>query len=285
MKKTILLLVSLSLIGCGSLKGYKEKSKIPKSTFVAKYYDGENFIDSEAVDRISIHYAYNKLHRINSQSFRAVWEGEINGGANGKNITMSFYDSHAKRSVYVDNKEMTAWGSSNKHTSEFIEPRVHKFRIDFSNGWHTTNFTASFDDYPVVDKNGLKNMFMDGIDPLTKVAYVGAYESDDIYNRVTISIPKLKSPIVIFLSSNNGINWIIDNPYKTNVSHIVINERGGTSITNNQENTKTYALSNFRGNYENYSSTASTIKEITGLGVSYTYGRYGLTKVNIPEAL
>lgn len=193
MKKAILFLVTLSLIGCVSLNGYKEKIKIPKNTFVAKYYDGDKFIASEVVDRISIHYGYNSFHGINSRSFRAVWEGEIDGGTEGKNITMSFYDSHSSRSVYVDNKKMTAWSKNNKYTTEFIEPGTHKIRIELLNRWHTTNFTASFDNYPAVNKNSSKKSFLDGIAPQTKVAYIGAYESDDIYNRATISIPKINT--------------------------------------------------------------------------------------------
>ncbi|MBU2985238.1 hypothetical protein KO528_07735 [Saccharophagus degradans] len=285
MKNFLLFLVSIALIGCSSLNGYKEKIHPLDQAFIAKYFNGEEFIASEKVDRISIHYPWSDFHNINSRSFRAVWEGEIDGGDEGKNVTMSFYDSHASRSVYLDGKKITGWSNSNKHTSEFVEPGIHKLRLEFANGWHTTNFTASFDNYPTVEKNELKNIFKDTVDPLAKVAYIGAYESGDIYNRVTISVPKLKHPIIIFLSSNNGINWIIDNPHKTNVSHVVIRHRGGTSITNNQENTKTFYLNRFRGSYKNYSATASEIRDITGLAVSYTYGEYSLTNVTIPEIL
>ena len=71
----------------------------------------------------------------------------------------------------------------------------------------------------------------------TKILYVGASESSNVFNKVTIALPEYDGEIMLLVSSYQSLNITIDNPYNTSISAIIVNSYNPISSVEGQEAT------------------------------------------------
>jgi uncharacterized protein YecT (DUF1311 family) len=268
---------------CGIASDNERRELIPKGKFKASYYHDKKLVASEIVDAISINYSYNEFMGIPAESFEATWEADIEVKED-TTLILAVSVSWSAVAVYVDDEKITGWSNNNKELPIKVSKGQHRIKIEYTNGWHTVNFNASFVNYPRLTMSDAAKKITPFINNKTKTLYVGAYESGNSYNEAIVKIGKNMGPVVIFLSSYEAIRWKIENPFKVKINAVLFNSYDpGSSVSISTEKTKIFRLSGLPYAYESFAEVSSLIQQLTGVIPSYTYGEYALTHVEVPE--
>lgn len=256
--------------------------KIPKNKYIAYYFCDDNFIGTEIVDAISINYASSEFLNIPSNRFRAIWETNIEPSKGTQTKVLSASVSWSDVNVFLDDKLLQKWSGNDKELPIMLSKKSHRLRVEYANHWHTVNFSASFANYPKIKLDEASHVILPLINDETKAVYIGAYESKSLRNQVVVTIPKIKSPIVLFLSSYSAVNWKIENPSKTKIAGVFFSsyEKGSSVISS--DDGQIINLVGLGYAYENFDEISEKIKQIAGIAPYYKYGEYGLSQVVIP---
>lgn len=256
--------------------------KIPKNKYIAYYFCDDNFVSTEIVDAISINYASSDFLNIPSKRFRAIWETNIEPSKGSQSKVLSTSVSWSDVKVLLDDNLLEKWSGSSKELPIIFSKASHRLRVEYANHWHTVNFSASFANYPKINMDEASHVILPLISSETKAVYIGAYESKNLNNQVVVTIPKIKLPIVLFLSSYEVVNWKIDNPSKTKIAGVFFSsyEKGSSVISSDKG--QIINLIDLGYAYKNFDEISEKIKRISGVVPYYKYGEYGLSQVVIP---
>ncbi len=292
-----------SVLSCAALLNgcFADDSQFEYGPFTASYYfedDGRDpgkgtdgtdpdviatFIAQEEAPYPSIQYSGRELLNIEPYNFHAVWEGELEVFDPMSPINANFDVSRSDVSFFLDGDLIQKWSDSDRTIPLTLEKGVHQVRVEYHNHWHTTGFNVSFTNYPklTVDTANLE------VGPLvlddTKIAYISSYESGTLYNEVTVTVPEYSGSVMLFLSTYDSINWVINNPNKTKIAGVVLNSYGQGSTLLKGDGVPVYEVTDLSRDYDEFSQARTDIQIITGQSPGYTYGSYALSEVIIPS--
>jgi hypothetical protein len=273
----IAIILILTLCGCS----VSSNPPVPSSNFTAYYYDNTSLVGTETVERPAINYAYSDFLGIDSYNFHAIWKGYITVQDTAKSIDINFDVSWSDVSLKIDGKLISSWSNSNKSIAHIFTPGVHSIEIEYFNNWPTTDFNTSFTTNTPYTKDETITPITSLIDTDTKIVYVGAYESGNLYNDTTINLDNTSNKVFLFLSSYDSFRWIIHNPYGVQVSGIAYSSYSGVSDIEADSTIPMFEISDMSYGYNNFSSPSSDILYITGRTPDYTYGEYALTDTTV----
>jgi len=292
-----------SVLSCAALLNgcIAEDSQFEYGPFTASYYfedDGRDagkgtdgtdpdviatYIAQEEAPYPSINYVWSELLNIESYNFHAVWEGELEVFDPIKPINANFDVSWSDVSFFLDGDLIQKWSNSNRIIPLTLEKGVHQVRVEYHNHWHTTGFNVSFTNYPKLTVDTAKPEIGPLVLDDTKIVYISSYESDTLYNEVTVTLPEYGGSVMLFLSTYNSINWVINNPNKTKIAGVVLKSYGPGSTLLKGDGVSIYEVTDLSRNYDDFSQARTDIQAITGQSPDYTYGSYGLSEVIIPS--
>ena len=285
-KETLKMIAALAfflIAGC-DLTDNEKATKI--GPFKATYYSGlkSEPVFAESVELPSMKYSYNHFHEIDAKEFRAEWDGSIEVYKNEQPVNISFDVSWAEVSLYIDDRLVESWYKSNKTIPVSLTKGTHSIKIKYKNNWHTVGFNTSFSSYPDLNIENAHGILKSIISDDTKVIYIGAYESSDTYNRISVSMPKSKDSILLIISSNNSVNWVLDSEMLSDVSGIIVSSKNGQStIKNIDEKVPVYSMKGIENEYKSFSRAKRDVMKITGKEPSYVFGEYSMASVVIPR--
>lgn len=276
-----------------------EKPDYSVGPFSAKYYyedDGRNpgtgtdgtdstivpvLMYEETVTRPAINYIYDYEFGIDSYNFYGEWEGEVVVN-NETEINANFDLSWSDVSFYVDDTLILKWNNSNKIIPLSLATGTHNIRIEYHNHWHTTGFNVSFTNYRKSDTSeDISGIMSDN----AQISYIAAHESswnNSKYNEIEITLPAGDTPHVLFLSSYNAVNWIINNPYNASLEGVVFYSYGPGSTVSNAADAFIIEASNLTYDFRDSAKQAADVKSMTGREPDYMFSQYGMLDVGIP---
>lgn len=241
------------------------------------------FIAQEETPYPSVNYSWNDLLNIDSYNFHGVWEGELEILDSNAPINANFDVSWSDVSFFLDGELIEKWNNSNRVIPLSLEKGVHQVRVEYHNHWHTTGFNVSFTDYSKLTVDTAAAEIKPLVSDDTKVASVGVYESNTLYNEITVTVPESSGSIMLFLASYNAVNWVINNPSKTKIAGVVLRSYGPGSTVQKGGDISVYEVSDLSWSYDDFSQVSHNIETITGKTPDFTYGSYGLSEVSIPS--
>jgi len=252
--------------------------------FTATYYDGDKFVASEEVDRPAINYAYSDFHGIPSSSFRATWTGTIEVFDEPEIIDLNFDVSWSDVSLFIDGEQTSSWSNGNRTITREFSPGVHEISIEYANNWHTTGFNTSFTTNTAYSKAEAKDLVAPYIDSDTRIVYVGAYESADLYNDTTVTIDSTADRVFLFLSSYDSLNWIIQNPGGVTITGIAYSSYSEVATVTINSAIPTLEIDGLAYGYADFSEPEADIGYLTGRSPDYSYADYALgdTTIEVP---
>ena len=201
------------------------KGSIPKSGFKAFYFnvnEPKNIIASEKVNSISVNYAYESFHGIDSHKFGAYWVGKVDFKKDEKKV-ISVDLSRSKVRIIVDGLVLYE-GESRTEIPYLFKKGSHKIEVEFLNQWHTTDLMVNI--LPYTKKYTLKEIEeeLKALSPEKfEFWYVGVYESRNKNHQIDLNIKKSTKPIVLLLNGYSSVVWNINNPHKTKIAAVILN--------------------------------------------------------------
>lgn len=268
--------------------------------FTAKYYveeDGSNpgegtdgsdplivplLKHTETVTRPAVAYPYAYEFEIDSYNLYAQWVGEIIIHEE-TNLSASFDVSWSDVSFYIDDTLISKWANSNKIIPLSLDVGSHSLRIEYHNHWHTTGFNVSFTNYTKTD---VSEDISSKINDSTQISYIVTYEVDDStsrYNEAEITLPQSDRPQLLFLSSSDAINWVLKNPYNTELQGIVFNSYGPGTTVSNTGNAFILEASDLSRDRADLSQARADIVSMTGREPDYIFNEYSMVNIEIPD--
>ncbi|WP_413699957.1 hypothetical protein ACLKMH_21910 [Psychromonas sp. KJ10-10] len=116
---------------------------MPLNSFKAFYINTNNrkkLLLPATLNRHAIKYSYKDLHDIDSNDFGAYWVGMFEF-TEDQELQFNVHLSWASTRIIVDGFVVYEGGSKTKVPYLFTKGR-HKIEVEFTNNWHTTNFSA-----------------------------------------------------------------------------------------------------------------------------------------------
>lgn len=252
--------------------------------FTASYYNGTTFVASESVARPSIRYAWADFNGIDSPNFHAIWTGNIEVFDTPKLIDMNFEVSWSDVSLFVDGVAIASWSNSNTTIQHEFSPGIHEVKIEYFNHWHTTGFDVSFTTNTMYTKADAISLIAPQIDANTKIIYVGAYESADLYNNSKVTLSSATGKVFLFLTSYSSINWIIQNPANVTITGIAYSSYSTGATVTADTAIPQFEIAWLAYGYTDFSAPSADITSLIGRAPDYLSGAYGLTEavISIP---
>ncbi len=229
---------------------------LPSSGFFAYYFrmsEPNKVVFREKVKDIAINYAGYDFHGIDSRDFGGYWVGEINfDRPTVQNVSVDLSWSSAR--IMID-KRIIYDGKNNSRTIPVaFSAGKHLVEVEYSNGWHTTEFAVSFTDKKKMLSSGdIKKYFRENKMLLGDfdVFYAGAYESDNKDLTLPLNILPNKKPIVLVLSSYSMVKWVINNPHRVEIKVILLGSYDtGTEVRGVDKSTKLLYAKGQIGGYQ-----------------------------------
>lgn len=245
--------------------------------FTVSYYNGTTFVASESVARPSINYAWADFNGIDSPNFHAIWTGNIEVFDTPKLIDMNFEVSWSDVSLVVDGVAIASWSNSNTTIQHEFSPGIHEVKIEYFNHWHTTGFDVSFTTNTMYSKADAIGLMAPQIDANTKIIYVGAYESADLYNNSTVTLSSATGKVFLFLTSYSSINWIIKNPANVTITGIAYSSYSTGATVTADTAIPQFEIAGLAYGYTDFSAPSADITSLIGRAPDYLSGAYGLT--------
>ena len=259
---------------------------IPINKFKGFYFNRRrptNVIATNEVDYPTINYGWSDFHGIGSKMFGAYWVGNLKFERD-EDREILIHQGHSNTKLYI-NDELIFSGDSEKRLLHTFRKGLNKVEVEYINGWHTT--TVSVIIRPIVkvyDNSTAKEQLRKIVKPESEIYYVGAYESSDLFNRVTVKLKATNHPVVLFLSSYNPVLWIIDNTYDVDIDAIVYRENSLIKYAEN-ETSKTFAIKELPTAHKvrQLRKISRAIHTITGQSLTGFAGEYDISVVPVPE--
>jgi hypothetical protein len=209
------------------------KNIIPTNKFKAFYINTnkpKKVIASEEMNRISINYAYNYFHNINSKDFGGYWVGNFIYKKT-ENMQLNISQSWAKTRIIIDGMVVYE-GTNNARVPFTFTKGKHKIEVEFINNWHTTNFMVSIQQKEKkYTREEIQKKLKKYTSKNSEVLFVGAYESKKNNQNITLKIAKSAKPIILVLSSYSSVVWVIKNPYKVKIEAVIYSAaKPGTEV-------------------------------------------------------
>jgi len=209
-------------------KTLNPKNIIPNNKFQA-FYINTNYpkkvIASETVAKARINYNGSDFHGIKSEDFGAYWVGIFDFKSTQK-MQIQVSQSWSKTRIIIDGMVIYEDGHNSQGLAYTFTKGKHKVEVEYINNWHTTNFMVNIQaKQKLYSRNELKQTLKKISSKNSKLYLVGAYESSKKDQSIRLNIAKSKTPIVLVLSNNNVVDWIIKNPHKVKIEAIIISSR------------------------------------------------------------
>lgn len=252
--------------------------------FTASYYNSTTFVASESVARPAINYAFANFHGISSSNFHAIWTGNIEVFDAPQLIDMNFEVNWSDVSLFVDGVAINSWSNSNTIIQHEFSPGIHEVKIEYFNHWNTTGFDVSFTTNTMYSKVEAASIIAPQIDANTKIIYVGAYESADLYNNSTVTLSGVTGKVFLFLTSNDSINWIIQNPANVTITGIAYSSYSTVATVTADTAIPQFEIAGLAYGYTDFTAPSADITSLIGRGPDYLSGAYALTEavISIP---
>jgi hypothetical protein len=292
-KGLLLGIVPFLITGC-------ETEPFTVQPFTAKYYVEEDGMNpgagndgsdtsivpvlkyTETVTRPAIAYSYDNEFDIDSHNLYATWEGNITANED-TTLNANFDVSWSDVSFYLDDLLVSKWANSDKVIPLTLETGEHTVRIEYHNHWHTTGFNASFTNYTQTDTSEDLSAL---VTETTQISFIDAYEADtgnSRYNEVVITLPEGSRSHILFLSSHDAVNWVINNPYDVDLPAVVFNSYGpGTTVTNAGDTLILHATDLRRYGGMNHGAEAD-VASMTGREPDYIHTDYAMGDFDLPN--
>ena len=282
----ILFLSAMLITGCTpgeDAKAGANSVKYTISNFVATYFENNTSIASEIVDRPSINYDASDFHNILSEDFHAKWNGTIEVLTDeNQTIDINFDVSVSDVILFIDGIEVDSWSDSSKSITYEFTKGLHDIEIEYFNKWHTVGFNTSFTDhieYTIAEANAqILPMLLSG----PKLLYIGAYESADLYNDITVTLSESTSPVILFLSSYHAVNWDIINPHNVDIEGIVYSAYAPRPTFSSDELIPFIELQDLSYGYVDFTNPLADIFLLTGQLPDLYLGEYAMDMIEVP---
>lgn len=259
-------------------------SRFQVSDFTAKYFDNGRFVVQETVPMPGIQYSYSDFHHINSYDFSAVWTGTLHNPTTvHQAIDINFDVSWSDVELFINGSLVDRWSDSNESFMYNLPPGDSSVEIRYENNWHTVGFNTTFTGHQAISKDEVAET-LPVIHDEDRVVYIGAYESDDLYNRAVITLAHSVKPVVLFISSYAAMNWRIENPDSVEIKAIVygaLSSRSG--VSGDIDDVPVLEVDDMDYSYRGYDyGVAMDIKHMTGgRNASSFLGDYAIDDVLI----
>jgi hypothetical protein len=232
--------------------------------FLARYYeefDGENpgYGNDGTIEDVKTKLVYSEkvlspsindcehFFDIPPYHLKVTWEGTINVFTESATIHANFYHSWSHGALFVDEQLISQWkieSNQSKNIPLDLSKGKHRVIIEFHNHWHTSGFTASFTNYPVLDDHSdiattLGNKTWQEV---STISWLIKNADRNRLNEQLISLPETEKPTVLFLSSRDPVNWVISNPFNTQISAILLSQENSVSTVISPTPCKIYSL-------------------------------------------
>ena len=237
---------------------------------------------TETVTRPAIAYPYAYEFGIDSYNLYAQWEGEIVAHEE-TNLSASFNLSWSDVSFYLDGTLISKWANNNKIIPLTLDVGTHSVRIEYHNHWHTTGFNVSFTNYTKTD---VSKDISSNINGATQISYIVTYDVDtgtSRYNEVEITLPQTDRPQLLFLSSYDAINWVINNPYNTELQGVVFNSYGPGTTVSNTGNAFVLEATDLSRDEGDFTKAKTDIASMTGREPDYIFSEHDMVNIEIPN--
>ena len=188
-------------------------SAIPSKGFRAFYFDRRNpskVVFQEDVNGIAIKYAWADFHAIESPNFAAYWVGKLNfQSAATRQFSVS--QSWAKSRIFIDGAIVFDESSRKNTFRHHFTPGDHVVEVEYINNWHTVEYKVTIGDViEKLDEETLASRLQSQDGKFGGVYYVGLYESARKDTSVDVTVPETDSPVILWLSSYEAIEWNVD---------------------------------------------------------------------------
>ncbi len=281
------------------------EGKLPNSGFLAFYINTEKpeeVIARDQVESISVNHIHSNFNNIRSEDFGAYWVGSINIPKE-KTVILAVSQGWAKSRIIIDGR-IVYEGAHSKELPLQMEKGFHKVEVEYVNNWHTINFSVSFLEKRKKYSNSEITNQLKTITTDYQIYNVGVYKSKNMDHSITLYMKKTDKPVVLFLSSYNGIKWVISNPHQVKIAAVVYGSyEPGVSVTGNIEDSTLRLISKKQLSNYSLSSKCScagsyfycededglkTIKKLETIGrakVAGFSGQYSATTLDVPEKI
>ena len=238
-------------------------------------------VAQEQTDHIAINYSNDDLDGISSYNFYGVWEGEITvyqAGTIDINFDFSAADIHFNMADVTSQQ----WINDNRTLRVTVNEGSHAVKAEFHNHWYTTNLNISLTRYTPLTVATAGDTLAPLISETTKIVYVGADVSSDLYHKLTIQLPEYSGDVLLFVSSYHSMNIVIDNPYNTAIAGVVVNSAIPDSTVSGQGDASIFKVSDFDFGFDDLSAPHAEIVTMTGREPNFEFGQYAVDQVVVP---
>jgi len=99
---------------------------------------------------------------------------------------------------------------------------TYTLEVEFINDWHVADFAFALQNYKTKYTftwvaRELQSLDRNNFD----IWFAWVYESWNANNDITLEIPRYNRPIVLMLNSYDSVNWLIENPFNTQIEAII----------------------------------------------------------------
>ena len=238
-------------------------------------------VSQETTDRIAINYAFDDLDGINANNFYGVWEGSIEV-LEASTIDINFDYSNSDLDFNIDGAVSQEWINGNKTLRVTVNEGSHSIQAKFHNHWQVASLNVTFTQHTIIATSSeAASALAPKIAGNTKILYVGASESSDFFNELTIELPDYSGNILLFVSSYQSLNIIIDNPFATTISAVVVNSYNPISSVTGHD-APVYHVKDLDYGYSDFTGPRGDINVMTGRNPDYETGGYSIESVVIP---
>lgn len=260
--------------GCGVAEGASEAVTV--GPFQADYYRGETLVASEQVARPTINYPWSDFHGIDSEDFRAVWTGTVSA-AEAQTVDINFDVSWAEVTLTIDGVLVDDWEDSSKTIAYDLAPGPHDVLVEYTNNWHTTGFNVSFTTSPVLTNAEAQAALATIVATDPWIVYVGAYESDDLYNDIVLGLSG-SARVLLFVSTYASVNWVLDVSESLDLVGVVYSAYGPGPTVESDPGLCLLEVENLSYGYDQFDEVTADIENLTGRAPDQMYGEYGLVE-------
>ena len=129
----------------------------------------------------------------------------------------------------------------------YLEKWEHSIELEYICKWHVVDIILSWKKKTqIYSLSDIQKIFPSSLLEGSEIWYAGAYESGESEWKVYIDVQKSTKPVILILSSYASVEWVIQNPYKTQIQAIFYTWYDPGSIVDTQENlTTVYELDRY----------------------------------------
>lgn len=196
------------------------------SMFDAQYYQGDQLVYAETVDRPSMNYAWSEFHEIPSPEFVGIWNGTLDILEPPEHIVIEFnLNPWSNVSLEVDG-QVQSLGQDDSIAFTFADPGSHDIVVTYRNGWHTVNFNSFFGkrEWLTLEEASASIATQELIKSNTYLVHLTITANSDTHNDVLVvlddSINDAHSSVFLVLGNLGSMNWVVENHSNLSVTGI-----------------------------------------------------------------